>query len=254
MTIDTMRSFDRPIRPEWIYKLHHIWQSNQLSSDYNQFFDDLAWQVEGVDARRKARNVLFHYFLTTEGKGRTKKTVTKDTLVSLSQSYSLEQMKPLYLAILLGNSEIIQKITEVIAKRYQQREVIDVAQISQLMKREYGDRDVIRRSVTSFCKTLHYFGLFDITDKVSTYSFSTKLLVDFEIAPFLLYQLFAIRLRRLQFDLTEMQNDYCWLYFDMPNVEEMQTYFNNEFWTISKKVGFERLTFLHSEWSEIGNR
>jgi hypothetical protein len=238
--------YDRPIRPEWVYELHEQWKPEMSISDFNSIFDSIAWQVSGKEARRKARTNIVRYFINFTGRGTSRKTLNKDNLVHLSQSITLDKIKPLYLAILISKVEIIQEILRLMATRYEIDHVIEVSKFITYIKREFGDRDVIRRSVSSFFKTLYYFEIFETIESENhkKYRFSKKLKLSEEIFPYFINELYVVGKGRTQITLDEILNDECTLLFDPEHLKDYLYSFNGQYWFISNKFGEKKITFI----------
>jgi hypothetical protein len=248
-----MIGYDRPLHPEWIQEVHKIWQPNMPISAFNEPFKQIAWQVEGLEAKRKARTNLIRYFVAFQGNGNARKTMDKDLFVELSATFPLEKVKSLYLANIVAEVEVIQTIMHFFSKRYSIGDQIEVSKFIEYIKREYGDRDVIRRSVSSFFKTLYYFGLFDtVKDRnYSNYFFSKSLNVEKQIFPYFLYKLIAIGQNKLQFEIQEVENSPLLVLFDINDIESMVKSYQNKYWTISKRIGSEKITFIHNSWDQF---
>ncbi|GAB6615148.1 hypothetical protein ABE55_07735 [Bacillus thuringiensis] len=240
-----MIGYDRPLRAEWIYELHKNWKPDMLISDFNSIFDSIAWQVSGKEARRKARTNIVRYFIGCTGKGTARKTLEHDPLVKLSVSCPFEKIKPLYLTIILTRVEVIQKIVELMSSRYEIGDTIQVSKFITHIKREYGDRDVIRRSVSSFFKTLYYFGVFETAqpENHKEYRFVNKLKLGEDIFPYFIKELFVTGKDRKQITLDEILCEDSMMFFEMEELKILLNRFNGEHWFISNKFGDFKITF-----------
>jgi hypothetical protein len=250
-----MIGYDRPLHPEWIQEVHRIWKPKMKISEFNEPFKEIAWQVDGVEAKRKARTNLVRYFVEFEGKGNGRTTKEYDLLVKLSQMYSLEDIRPLYLAIIFAQVEVVQTIIHYFAKRYDIGDEINVSKFIQFIKREYGDRDVIKRSVSSFFKSLYFFTVFENSEpnNYKNYFFRRKLKVSESLFPYLIFQIFVVGRGKLQIDANELLSEELLMFFDFDDLDSLINEYNNKFWVISKTIGStsERLTFIQNEWSKL---
>lgn len=250
-----MIGYDRPLHPEWIQEVHRIWKPKMKISEFNEPFKAIAWQVDGIEAKRKARTNLIRYFVEYDGKGNGRITKEYDTLVKLSQKYSLEDIRPLYLAIIFAQVEVVQTIIHYFAKRYDIGDQINVSKFIQFIKREYGDRDVIKRSVSSFFKSLYFFNIFENIERKNykNYSFKRKLKVKDSIFPYLIFQIFVIGKGKLQIDVKEIWSEELLMFFEFDDLDCLINDNKNKYWTISKTIGStsERLTFIQNEWSRL---
>ena len=54
-----MIGYDRPLKPEWIYKTLKMVEPGKKPEEYYDAYNDIAVELTGKDGRRKTRTVLF---------------------------------------------------------------------------------------------------------------------------------------------------------------------------------------------------
>lgn len=152
-----MIGFDRPLRPEWIYKTLRMVETGHAPGEYNLPFETIAAELVGKEGKRKARTVLFRSFIYSLQESRT--TIENNQLIELSRQQSLSYLQPIYLIKLMMDYEITRFIINKMDLLFDASQQISTAILTRKMVQEYGDRDVVRRSVRSFLKTLAHFGI-----------------------------------------------------------------------------------------------
>jgi hypothetical protein len=157
-----MIGLDRPIKPEWIYKLLNMVNVNDKPSEYNVPFENIATELTGKEGKRKVRTIIFRSFIYSMQN--TRAFIQSNPIMELTKSRSLEFMRPIYLAKLIFDYEICRFIIPKFQLYKNKNNKINLKLISKKMIQEYGDRDIVKRSVRSFIKTLTFFNVFYMVD------------------------------------------------------------------------------------------
>jgi hypothetical protein len=58
-----MIGYDRPLKPEWIYKTLKMVEPGKKPEEYYDAYNEIAVELTGKDGRRKTRTVLFRTFI-----------------------------------------------------------------------------------------------------------------------------------------------------------------------------------------------
>ena len=58
-----MIGYDRPLKPEWIYKTLKMVEPGKKPEEYYDAYNQIAVELTGKDGRRKTRTVLFRTFI-----------------------------------------------------------------------------------------------------------------------------------------------------------------------------------------------
>ncbi len=150
-----MIGLDRPVKPEWIYETLKMIRVGEKPSAYNQPFEDIAKELIGKEGKRKVRTVIFRSFIYSFQKKRT--VIENNLFIEWVKKRPLAYMQPLFLLKLLLDYEIANFIIKKIDLNLKESNVLSSKIITQKMVQEFGDRDVVKRSVRSFLKTLVHF-------------------------------------------------------------------------------------------------
>jgi len=57
-----MIGYDRPLKPEWIYKTLQLVQSGRKPEEYYDAYNSIAVELTGKDGRRKNKNSFISHF------------------------------------------------------------------------------------------------------------------------------------------------------------------------------------------------
>lgn len=161
-----MLGYDRPLRPEWIYKTLRIVEPGNDPKNYYDVYNKIAVELTGKDGRRKTRTVLFRTFIYSFQEKQT--SIENNILIELSKEKDLNYMKPLYMAKFMLDYEILAQFTKVFFQIFDPSQTISTKAITAKMVEKFGDLEIVRRTTRSFIKSLTDFGLIE---KVSQESF-----------------------------------------------------------------------------------
>lgn len=153
---------DRPVRPEWVYELLKMVEIGTAPSQYYLTFETIAAQLTGKEAKRKARTIIFRSFIYSFQKNN--KHILHNPLIELAQTRDMDFMRPIFLAKLIFDYQICQRIVPKFQLYKNKHHEIPLQLITKKMVSEYGDRDVVKRSVRSAIRTLSYFKVVRMAD------------------------------------------------------------------------------------------
>ncbi|MBT5420277.1 MAG: hypothetical protein HOK80_05255 [Candidatus Cloacimonetes bacterium] len=154
-----MIGFDRPLKPEWIYTTLKMIEPGENPSKYNLPFEDIAKELVGKEGKRKVRTVIFRGFVYSFQEKRN--IIESNIIMEWAKKYPLEQLRLLFLVKILMDYEITRFITNKIRLSFDHTNQLSSSILSKKMVQEYGDRDVVKRSVRSFLKTLVHFKILE---------------------------------------------------------------------------------------------
>jgi len=244
-----MKGFDRPLKPIWIYDFLKIVEIGDALSDYKSEFNNILWELDGEEGKRKVRTVLNRYFLKSE-KNPKSKVVEYTPMIELCKKYTLEEIKPLLLYHLLMRSKIIRQLTKMINEIYGYNNDINYPFLREKVMERFGEKDISSRSLRNLLRTLMNF---KVLKRVSTnkYIWNDRLSVNELIACYML-KLYSEEYKKSpQINLDDME-DYLFLYFKMPIIDKIGRKYNKILWEYSVRLG-ERLIVLNDyyEWNQI---
>lgn len=222
-----MIGFDRPVKPKWIYDLLNLVEDGVKSTTYNSPFEDIAVELVGKEGKRKVRTVIFRSFIYSfqEKKG----VVLDNYLIELSKRKSLEYMTPIYLMKLIFDYEVNQKFVKYLTNIFDANKDFSTNILAKQFIKEFGDRDIAKRSLRSFLKTLVNFNIISVTDISNVYQFHPKLEIsDEQFADIIaLYGSSYIKSKHINLDILEKE---LFHFYNFPNLFDIAIAFNNKRW------------------------
>lgn len=228
-----MIGFDRPLKPLWIYKFIQAVKIGDKITDYNDEFNAILWELDGKDGKRKVRTVLSRYFLKSEENPRSK--IVEDTpMIEICKRYPLEEIKPLLLYYLLMRSQVLRTITKMIYELYGTKEDINYPFLRNKIVERYGDRDISSRSLRNFLRTLEAFDVLKIEDG-NRFSWN-KLLVTNEMNVCYMLMFYSKEYKKSPLISLDEIEEYLFLYFEMPEMNEIIRKYNGRLWEYSIRV------------------
>ncbi|MDD2585769.1 MAG: hypothetical protein PHO25_03945 [Syntrophomonadaceae bacterium] len=231
-----MIGFDRPIRPHWIYESLLLAQTGQKLSELNQAFENIARELTGKEGKRKARTVLFRYFLRDpDNRSRVRKELW---LKELSEKHDFEFMAPIYLFYLIASADTLITISEHIFRLYEWGSEVNLTFLQRKMVEGAGDRDVVTRSARAFVHTLKFFNV--VEERNKKFILKQSLPVNEEQAA-IMFLLWAKELRHTpQIDFKQVPPAiFAW--FTWPDLRSIARRHNGELWDYQHRVGGEYL-------------
>lgn len=222
-----MIGFDRPLKPRWIYELLNLVEDGVSATTYNIPFEDIASELIGKEGKRKVRTVIFRSFIYSmqDKKG----TVRNNRLIELSKSKSLEYMTPIYLMKLIFDYEIIQNLLNYINSIYNTDHIISTSILTKKIVQVYGDRDVSKRSLRAFLKTLTHFEILFPQTNINEFDINKSMVISDEQIKDILLLYGYTYLKSKYIDLQHIDKNLFSLY-SFPNFLEVARKFNGISW------------------------
>ena len=107
-----MIGIDFPIKPEWIYDVHQLWEPGQAISDLvNKGINQTMQELGGEKTRRNTLSIIIRVFVGIEGGGNNRQTLIHDLWPSYSKLFSVSSMLPAYLVQIISTSEVAKEAT-----------------------------------------------------------------------------------------------------------------------------------------------
>lgn len=221
-----MIGFDKTIKPKWIYDLLNIIKIDDLPKNYYTPFEDIAQELIGKESKRKIRTIIFRSFIYSF---QNDKTVIKDNLlIQLSKEKSLDYMKPIYLFKLIFDYEILQFLLKKIKILFDPNQEITTSFLTEKAIKKYGDRDVVKKSISSFIKTLVHFEIISKTSNKS-FIFNNKSVISNDQLLNILSIYSITYLNSKQIELSTFLDNLFDLYI-IPDLYDFASEFNQEKW------------------------
>ncbi len=232
-----MLGYDRPLKPEWIYKSLRLVEPKHKPEEYYDTYNDIAVELTGKDGRRKTRTVLFRTFIYSF---QEKSSIIEDNiLIRLCKIKDFNYMKPILLSKFIIDYEILRQFTNLYSKIFDNSQEISSIAITAKMTESYGDAEIIKRSTRAFLKTLTSFNIFEPISS-STYSQNPKLELSFEQVKDILI-LYAISNHTKQIDLKHLDKS-IFTYYKIPSLSEVANKYHTSEWEYIRGIDRELLT------------
>jgi len=231
-----MIGYDRPLKPEWIYKTLRQIEPGRKPEECYEAYNDIAVELTGKDGRRKTRTVLYRTFIYSF---QEKANIIEDNiLISLCKKNDFEYMKPILLSMFILDYEILKYFTQMFYKIFDPSQEVSSNALTKKMTEVYGDSEIVKRSTRSFLKTLSDFGIIE-PKSTTTYSQLHKLTISPEqIADIL--QLYAIVNNTKQVDLKNIDKS-IFAYYNTPDLTKVANHFLTTKWEYIKGIDRELL-------------
>ena len=231
-----MMGYDRPLKPEWIYKtLKNI----EVGSKPQEFYDayiEIATELTGKDGRRKTRTVLFRTFIYSFQESTAR--IENNLLIELSKKHDFEYMKPIYMAMFILDYEILKYFTQMFYKIFDASQEVSSVALTKKMKETYGDTEIVKRSTRAFLKTLTDFGILEAKTK-TTYEQINKSDLSIEQVTDI-FQLFAVVNNTKQINLKDFDKT-VFAYYNIPDLTEVANKYHTEKWEYIRGIDRELL-------------
>jgi len=208
---------DRPLRPSWIYETLKMIKVGTKPSIYNKPFEDIAKELVGKEGKRKVRTVIFRSFIYSFQKKRN--SIQSNIFLDWSKDKSLEELTPLFFWKILMDYEVARFVIKKIDICVDNSNSLSVALLSKKVVQEYGDRDVVKRSLRSFLATLDHFGFLSQIDKKNYNLFDKAALSNEQLKDFLVLYAKAF-LRSKVVDIKNIEPEFLFFFqpVDLPDV------------------------------------
>lgn len=235
-----MRGFDRPVKPEWIYKIVQELEIGDLIYKKRDKLDEFLVELDGKTGKRKVLTVIGRYFLKDYGKSRGRK-VTDNLIFNMIKETNYDDAKSLMLFNLLVKAPILQKFSQQINNYYGNKEEIDTDFLRKKAYQNIGERDIARRSLRNFLNTLVDFDVLKTKDN-KTYLWGNKLEVDEVTAVNFLRLYSKFYVKSPQISLLDLP-DHLFFYFTLPDFQKLAQKYNNVHWNYVRRVNASLITF-----------
>lgn len=237
-----MIGLDRPLRPGWIFETLKLVDVGAKPSNYYDSFESIAKELVGKEGKRKVRTVIFRSFIYSLQESRAQ--IENNLFLKWIKSKSLNYLKPLFLWKILMDYEIAKFTTQKIALCVDHSGYISTPLLSKKMIQEYGDRDVVKRSLRSFMTTLVHFGYLNQETKNSFTLLPQDAVTVEQIRDFLLLYAKVV----LKSEVINIQDIPPELFFFFSDVDFVSVAheFNGENWEFIRD--FERSILILKKW------
>ncbi len=236
-----MRGFDRPLQPEWVFKIIKIAKINEKLIDQKHDMELCIPELQG-DGNRKVRTIINRYFLVDDLKD--KKIVSDSMILGLLKSLEYFDSKNAMLFIMLIQEPILKYYSELFEKYFTDVEKFNAAFLKKLAIEKMGERDIAGRTLRNFLATLVSFDV--LKQEGNDYSWNNKISFDDDTLAKLLVIYAQYGLHSPQVDLDHFDNP-IFFYFDLPDFDLIAKKYSGEYWDYIKQANKSYL-LLHREY------
>ena len=234
-----MKGFDRPVKPEWIYKIIQELEIGDTIYKKRDRLDEFLVELDGKTGKRKVITVIGRYFLKAIDNPRGRK-VEDNLIFKMVKNEDYEKTIPLMLFNLLVKAPVLQKFSEQILNYYGEKKAVDSDFLRKKAYQQIGERDIAHRSLRNFLRTLVDFDVLKQSDR-STFIWNDKLKVSEKKAVRFIQLYSRYYLDSPQVSLLDIP-DYLLFYFEMPDLQELAKKYNNDYWQYVRRVNAALVT------------
>lgn len=242
-----MIGFDFPVRPEWVYDVHQLCQPGMLVDDLiGQVIQTTMRELGGEKTRRNTLGNIIRYLIRTEGapSSRSRKLAKTDALVATAQQWPMTTIKPIYLARILLLNDVAYAAARFVAQRYDVGGTLTRSEIRQHIISEFGERKVVLNAVSSFVRTLDYFGVFMAVEGQGVYRFDDRLHTDTKLFP-LLVLAWLEHYQTPQIDLEAFRSNPAFHFLAVDDFAQGWQRYNGRYWSLESRLESERATLKY---------
>lgn len=221
-----MIGFDRPLKPRWIYETLQMVEPCSNPSKYNKPFEDIVSELVGSEGKRKVRTVIYRSFIYSFQDN--KANIENNLLMKWTKDNSLDFMTPLYLSKILMDYEITRFTTKNIDRAFDNHNNISSRLLSKKVVRKYGDRDVVKRALRAFLRTLVNFNILTKINR-STFNLVNKKALNDKQVLLLLILYAKYYLQSNQINLSEFDNVITH-YFQEIDFHKIAKKYHQDYW------------------------
>lgn len=231
-----MMGYDRPLKPEWIYKTLQNIEVGTKPEDFYDAYNEIAVELTGNDGRRKTRTVLFRTFIYSFQECKTK--IENNLLIQLSKKHDFEYMKPIYMAMVILDYEILKYFTQMFYKIFDASQEVSSVVLTKKMTETYGDTEIVKRSTRAFLKTLSDFGILEAKSKNIYEQINKSNLSSEQIADIL--ELYAVVNNTKQINIKNLDKT-IFAYYNISDLSEVANNYHTNKWEYIRGVERELL-------------
>lgn len=231
-----MMGYDRPLKPEWIYKTLKNIEVGTKPEDFYEAYNEIAVELTGKDGRRKTRTVLYRTFIYSFQENKTK--IESNLLIELSKKHDYEYMKPIYMAMFILDYEILKYFTQMFYRIFDASQIVSSVALTKRMTDTYGDTEIVKRSTRAFLKTLSDFGILEAKSLNNYEQINKTNLTSEQIADIL--ELYAVVNHTKQINIKNLDKT-IFSYYNISDLTEIANKYHTDKWEYIRGIDRELL-------------
>lgn len=237
-----MKGFDRPIKPEWIYKIIQELEVNDVIKEKQDLLNDILVELDGQIGKRKVITVISRFFLKQIDNPYGRK-VEGDFIFNCIKNIKYEEAVPLMFFNLLVKAPILQNFSEQLYKHYYRKDKIDSDFLRKKAYQLIGERDIARRSIRNFLNTMVAFSILEKESR-RYYSWKELIKVNDEATVIFLKLYSKYYLNSPQISLLGLP-EHLFFYFSLPDLIDLAQKYNNIHWQYMRRVKAAMITLRY---------
>ena len=242
-----MIGLDFPVKPEWIHDVHMLWQPEQPVNDLVQVALERTMQeLGGEKTRRNSLSIILRLFVTTTGRGQSRRTAAQDVWAGFSRTYPVSTMAPAYLAHLIAQNEVAQAACEFITQRYSPGDTLDSTDLRQHVIRRFGERKVVTNAASAFLRSLTGFGVLTESERRGQFHRVGCLSVLREVFPLIVWTWWQKHLSP-QIDLGSFEEDPAVAFLEQDSFALYWRAYQPTLWVLEERLDVRRATLKYVE-------
>lgn len=242
-----MIGLDFPVKPEWIHDVHHLWQPEQPISELVQAaLSHTMQELGGEKTRRNSLGIILRYFVTTRGRGQSRRTAANDVWVSYSRVYPVATLGPAWLVHLIAQNEVAQEISRFVARRYAPGDTVASGDLRRHVSAVFGPRKVVTNAASAFLRTLASFGVLQPGHGQGEYQFRQKLPIQPELFPLIVWAWWQPH-QSPQINLADFVDAPAVAFLQMEDLDRYWGAWQPTFWSLDERLEGRRATLKYVE-------
>jgi hypothetical protein len=226
-----MIGYDRPLKPEWIYKTLKMVEPGRKPEEFYDAYNDIAVELTGKDGRRKTRTVLFRTFIYSFQEKTS--AIENNILITLCKQKDYDYMKPILLSMFILDYEILRYFTQIFYKIFDPSQEVSSTALTKKMTEAYGDTEIVKRSTRAFLKTLSDFGIIEPLGTNTFHQINKSTLSAEQITDIL--KLYASVNNTKQVDIQNIDKS-IFSFYNIPDLNRIASQFHNTEWEYIKGI------------------
>lgn len=224
-----MIGYDRPLKPEWIYKTLKMVEPGKKPEEYYDAYNNIAVELTGKDGRRKTRTVLFRTFIYSFQEKTS--IIENNLLIELCKKKDFDYMKPILLSMFIMDYEILRYFTKTYFKIFDPSQEVSSTALTRKMTENYGDTEIVKRSTRSFLKTLSDFKILEPSSATTYHQLPKTELISEQVGDIL--KLYAVVHHTKQVDIKHIDQS-IFAFYNIPDLNEVANEYHTQEWEYIK--------------------
>jgi hypothetical protein len=238
---------DFPLKPEWIHDVHQLWKPDESVSDLvARALPSTMQELGGEKTRRNSLSILLRNFVTIEGGGSSRHTVSQDVWVAYSKKFAVSTLTPAYLVQLITQNGLADEMVRFINRRYSTGDVIKSEELKRHIVGKYGERKVITNAVSAFLRTLQYFSVLQPVTTKGKYQVNERLDLTPEVFPLVFWARWSTN-PVPQVDIETFNEGLADAFINPDHLDDYWKRYQSTLWAVFERIGSHSATLKYPD-------